>query len=312
MSRFPAAGYCVRMRTKKVLLPLALFALCMVSSGLAQSVLPHSNHVIIVMEENHSYEDVFNTSQMPWLTGMARQYAYSTNSYSNAHYSIPNYMWLTAGQAVTFHDNTTAKFNVDNIVRHLQVAGKTWKEYADGLPYAGYTGYNVGNYVERHNAFPYYTDVANSSERFNIVPFTEFSADVAAQRLPDLAFITPNLIHDGHNGTLAAADQWLRTYIAPVLKTPAFQPGGDGVLIVTFDESHDNDCRPNPSCGPLPGNVGGGKIATVIIGPNVKRGYRSSKLYMEQNILRTMLGLVGVSGGPGASAKAQPMADFFR
>ncbi len=289
---------------------LLTMVICGIASGFGQ--MPRSNHVIIVMEENHSYENVFNSTSMPWLTGMAKKYASADYSYANAHYSIPNYMWMTAGQAVTFRDNTTAKFNVDNIVRHLLVAGMTWKEYAESLPYAGYTGYNTGYYVERHNPFAYFTDVANSSEKNNIVPFREFAPDMKADRLPNFAFVTPNLMHDAHNGTLAEADQWLKTYIAPVLNTPAFQPGGDGVLIITFDESHDSDCRPNPSCSTLPGNVGGGRVATVIIGPNVKRGYRSTTRYMEQNVLRTALGLLGIQGGPGASAAARPMIDMFR
>jgi acid phosphatase len=280
--------------------------------SVAYGQMPQSNHVIIVMEENHSYENVFNGTSMPWLTSMAKQYASAEYSYANAHYSLPNYMWLTAGRAVTFHDNTTAKFNVDNIVRYLLVGGKTWKEYAEGLPYIGYTGYNTGYYVERHNPFAYFTDVAYSSEKSNIVPFTHFAKDINGQRLPNFAFVTPNLMHDAHNGTLAEADQWLKNYIAPVLKSPAFQPGGDGVLIITFDESHDSDCRPNPSCGTLPGNVGGGRVATVMIGPKVKRGYRSSARYMEQNVLRTALDLLGIAGGPGASASARPMADMFR
>ncbi len=289
---------------------LIMAMICGVSVSYGQ--MPRSNHVIIVMEENHSYENVLNSMSMPWLTGMAKHYASADYSYANAHYSIPNYMWLTAGQAVTFHDNTTSKFNVDNIVRYLLVGGKTWKEYAEGLPYVGYTGYNTGSYVERHNPFAYFTDVAYSSEKYNIVPFSHFAKDMAAHRLPNFAFVTPNLMHDAHNGTLAEADQWLKTYIAPILQTPAFQPGGNGVLIITFDESHDWDCRPNPSCGTLPGNVGGGRVATVIIGPNVKRGYRSTTRYMEQNVLRTALDLLGISGGPGASALARPMADMFR
>src|SRR5438105_8005915 len=218
---------------KKSSLFLALMAALAFATQPAHAAMPHSNHVIVVLEENHSYEDVFTGTSMPWLTGMAKQYASASYSYANAHYSIPNYMWLTAGRSVTFNDNTTSKFNVDNIVRYLLTAGKTWKEYADSLPYAGYTGYNTGYYVERHNPFAYFTDVANSTEKYNIVPFTHFSQDLAAQRLPNFAFVTPNLMHDAHNGSLAAADQWLKTNIAPILNTPAFQPGGDGVLIVT-------------------------------------------------------------------------------
>ena len=289
-----------------------LVGLCFALVLGASAQVPASNHVIVVMEENHSYEDVFNSTSMPWLTGMARQYTYLQYSYANAHYSIPNYMWLTTGRAVTFNDGSTSRYDVDNLVRHLLTAGKTWKEYADSLPYTGYTGYSSGYYVARHNPFAYFTDVANSSQRYNMVPFTHFASDVTNRRLPNLAFVTPNLQHDGHNGGLGTADAWLKTYIAPVLSTPAFQPGGDGVLIITFDESHDTDCRPNVSCGALPGNVGGGRIATVILGPKVKRGYRSPYKYMEPNILRTVLDLLGVSGGPGASATAKPIADVWR
>lgn len=296
-------------RPAQVLLIVALLSL---GSTLLHAQLPHSSHVVIVMEENHSYEDVFNGTSMPWLKGMAKQYAFAQYSYADAHYSLPNYMWLTTGQAVTFNDRTTSKFDVDNIVRYLLVGGKTWKEYAESLPYAGYIGYSTGAYVEGHDPFSYFKDVVNSSQKDNIVPFTQFSQDVAAGRLPNFAFVTPNGSHDGHNAPLAAADAWLKTNIAPVLKMPPFQPGGDGVLIITFDESRDTDCRPNPTCGHLPGNVGGGRIATVIIGPQVKQGYRSATPYMEENVLRTILDLLGISGGPGASATAKPMADIFR
>jgi phosphatidylinositol-3-phosphatase len=275
----------------------------------AVAAVPVSNHVYVLMEENHSYESVIGNSAMPYFNLLAQQYGLATEYYANSHYSIPNYMWLTAGAYVTMNDNTKATFNVDNIVPHLQVAGKSWKEYAESLPYEGYTGYNVGNYVERHDPFPYFTDVADSSEKNNIVPFTELSTDIANHDLPNYAFITPNLLDDAHNGTLAAADKWLKTNIAPLIASPEFQQ--DGILIITWDESFDSDCRPVPSCPPLPENKGGGRIATLVIGPRVKSGYKSTTFYQHPSVLKTMSEALGLTTFPGAAQSAPDMGEFF-
>lgn len=284
----------------------------------SRAQVPASQHVYIVVEENHSYESV--VGQMPYLNGLAAKYALLTNSYANSHYSIPNYMWLTTGAYVTSNDNTQLTFNVDNITRHLAVAGKSWKEYAEGLPNTGYVGYNLPSgcgsnctYVERHNPFPYFSDVATSSEALNIVPFTELAQDITNGTLPNYGFITPNLQDDAHNGTLAQADTWLQTNIAPLLATPAFQPGGDGILIITFDESADNDCRPAASCPALPENQGGGRIYTVVIGPQVKKGCQSNVFTEHHGVLRTMMESLGLSstGFPGAAANTFDLADVF-
>ena len=276
----------------------------------AAAAVPASQHVFVLVLENHSYESVIGNPTMPYLNMLAKRYGLATQYYANSHYSIPNYMWLAAGAVVTTNDNTTARFDVDNIVRHLQVAGKTWKEYAEGLPYAGYVGYNVGNYVERHNPFPYFMDVANSSEKYNIVPFTELAADIAARTLPNYAFITPNLVDDAHNGTLSSSDKWLQAHLPVLLNSPEFQ--SDGILFITFDESVDSDCRPAPSCPPLPESKGGGRVATIVIGPKVKPGYRSTHFYQHPSVLKTMALALGLTTFPGAAATAADMSEFFQ
>jgi acid phosphatase len=281
------------------------------------SGVPSSQHVFLVVEENHNYEQVIGNASMPYLNSLANRYGLAINYDANSHYSIPNYMWLAAAAPVTMNDNTTAKFNMDNIVRHLMVAGKTWKAYAESLPYAGYVGYNrpagcSGStcvYAERHVPLTYFTDIANSSERFNIVPFTQLAQDIANHALPNYGFVTPNLQHDAHNGTLATADQWLKTNIAPLIASPEFQQ--DGILIITFDEGPDTDCRPLASCPALPENGGGGRVATIVIGPKVLRGFKSSGHYKHPNILRTMGEALGLTTFPGTAATSAAMADFF-
>jgi acid phosphatase len=53
--------------------------------------------------------------------------------------------------------------------------------------------------------------------------------------LPAVGLITPNLIHDGHNGTLAQADDWLRSWIPVLMSGPDWQ-GGRLAIAVAFDE----------------------------------------------------------------------------
>ena len=291
----------------RVLVLSVVAAMCL--SAAAFAAVPASSHVFVVVEENHSYESVIGNTSMPYFNSLAQKYGLATQYYANSHYSIPNYMWLAAGAYVTMSDNTTSKFTVDNIVPHLLVAGKTWKEYAESLPYAGYTGYNTGYYVERHDPFAYFTDVANSSQKYNIVPFTELATDIANHTLPNYGFITPNLVDDAHNGTLATADQWLQKNIAPLIASPEFQK--DGILIITFDESVNTDCRPAASCPALPENVGGGRVATVVIGPKVKPGYRSTTFYQHPSTLKTMAMALGLTSFPGAATSAPDMGEFF-
>ena len=65
------------------------------------------------------------------------------------------------------------------------------------------------------------------------------------------------------------------------------------------------------TCPKLPENQGGGHIATILVGPNVTPGTKSSTFYQHPSALRTVLTALGISGGPGASASAPVMADFF-
>jgi hypothetical protein len=298
-------SFCKYGRTAAIIAALAGLSL----HCLAQ--VPQSDHVFLLMEENHSYEQVLGNPAMPYLNSLAKSYAVAANYDANSHYSIPNYFWITSGAYVTLNDGTTKKFNVNNVTRLLNSAGKTWKAYEESLPYSGYVGPSTGNYQENHDPFSYFTDVVYSSEKFNIVPFTKFSVDLSNNNLPNYTFIKPNGSHDGHNGNLSAADTWLKTNIAPLLATPMFQPGGDGILIITFDESYDSDCRPLTSCPSLPENGGGGRVATLIISPLVKAGYKSSVFYQHPSVLRTMLLALGISNAPGAAQYAPPL-DVFR
>ncbi len=263
------------------------------------------------MEENHSYSQVVGNSNMPYLNSLIQQYGLATNYDANSHYSLPNYFWITTGKYLTLDDGTTAVFNTDNIVRQLLLAGKTWKAYEESIPSVGYTGPTVEPYEKNHNPFAYLSDVVNSSQVNNMVPFTQFATDITNGHLPNFGWIGPNGNHNGHNAGLATMDSWLKANLPQLLNTPAFQPGGDGLLIITFDESVDSDCAPLTTCPKLPENGGGGHVVTVLIGPNVKKGFRTGTFYQHPSVLRTALLAMGITTAPGAAATAPLMGEFF-
>jgi len=278
---------------------IAVLALMAVVLGAASAQIPASQHVVVVVEENHDYTQVIGSRSMPYLNSLANQYGLATQYYANTHPSIGNYFMMTTGQIITNNDNYNSVVTADNLVRHLLSAGKTWKSYAEGLPSVGYVGGDTGEYVRHHNPFTYLSDVYNSPvQKLNLVPFTHFATDLNNNALPDISFVIPNLIDDAHDGTLQQADAWLQSNIAPLLTNSAFQQ--DGILIIVFDESASDNTH------------GGGRIAFVAVGPNVVLGGRSSHLYRHENLLRTISEAVGLTTFPGAAATASDMHDLFR
>jgi len=260
---------------------------------------PLFGHVVLLVEENHSYSEVIGNASMPYLNGLASQYGLATQYFADAHPSIPNYFMLTTGQPITFDDSFNGTVSADNLVRHLITAGKTWKSYAESLPAVGYAGGDSYPYLRRHNPFSYFSDVVNSSNQKNsLVPFTQFAADLTNNQLPQFSLIVPNALNDAHDASLAQADSWLKANIAPLLANPQFQK--DGLLIIVFDEAADTDF-----------SHGGGQVPAVIISPLAKRGYKSTKVYQHQSTLRLIMEGLGVSGYPAAAQVAPSMGEFF-
>jgi hypothetical protein len=269
-----------------------------------------ADHVFLVVLENHSFGQVIGNPAMPYLNGLATAHSLAADYFANAHPSIPNYFMLTTGNLETLDDNFTGTISDDNIVRALTGAGKTWKAYVESIPSVGYTGPNAGTYLKRHNPFSYFSDVANSpAQAANMVPFSQLSTDLNAGSLPNFVYIVPNSQNDAHDcpgggssctddQELAAADAWLKANIDPVINSPKF---GNSVLIITFDESVATDFT-----------NGGGQVATVLVGPHVKTGFRASTMYQHQSLLHTILQLLNVNDMPGASAVAASMGEFFQ
>jgi phosphatidylinositol-3-phosphatase len=261
--------------------------------------LPKAGHVVVVVEENRDYSDVFHTT-MPYLDSLAAQYGYASNYYANTHPGIGDAMMMTTGTLAATSNTYSGTVSSDNLVRQLLVLGKTWKSYAENLPSVGYTGGDVPYYVKYRNAFAYFTDVANSTnQKTGLVPFTQFATDLKNGTLPNLSWVLPNTSNDANIGTRAAADLWLKNNIGPLLANATFK--ADGVLIILFDQARTDNTN------------GGGKVYAVVVSPAFsKTAYVSSTTYQHQSLLRTVLGLLGGTTFPGSAATAPAMSEFFK
>lgn len=264
--------------------------------------------VALVMEENHSYEQVIGNAAMPYLNSLVQQGASATQYYATMHPSISNYFMLTTGATQTSDNGFPGPVSADNLARELTAAGRTWKVYAENLPSVGYLGDSSGGYVKHHNPFVYFTDVINSSQQAaNIVPFSQFASDLNAGQLASFSMIIPNLPDDAHsckdattcddNSMLATADGWLKTNIAPLLASPEFQK--NGLLLIAFDESNIADIR-----------NGGGHVPFVAVGPRAHAGVQSAVAYRHENTLKTVCSVLGIANCPGAAATASAEDDM--
>jgi hypothetical protein len=287
---------------------------CVLFAGIASAQdVPRSSHVWMITEENHSYEDVVENSQMPYYNQLLNEYGLATQFYANQHSSLPALMWLVAGAPVDRNNNTAScNHGNDNIVRELLGHGYTWRSYQENMPYAGFQGLFGGthnSYYRRHNPLIDFSDACpGTGQDTNSVPYSQMAADFAQGRTVNYAYITPDAFQDAHNGSLQAADQWLQANVPAILARPEFSSGGDGILFIVWDEGSlhkDNRCSAtvNQGCG--------GRTATLVIGPQVKRGYKSATTYHDENILKTVCAAMGLSTCPGAAQNAAPMADFF-
>jgi len=270
-----------------------------------QLQVPRSKHVVLVMEENQSYSSVVGQDNVwPNYNKLIETGALPTNYYANSHPSIGNYFMLTTGQLLTTHDGSTTVWNVDNMARRMLSTGTSFKIYAEGIT-QGYVGGNTGLYLIRHNPFAMLSDIADNAQVENetIWPFSQFAVDVANNALPEFSYIVPDIDDDAHARTPQQADTWLQANVVTPLSTyTPFQAGGDGLLIVDFDEAKDSDITD-----------GGGHVAPVLWGPNVEVGYtqQSATVYQHQSMLYTMMEALGLQDPPGLAATAPSMAEFF-
>ena len=236
--------------------------------------IPAFTHVVLLVFENHEASEIAGNPDARTFNALAHRYATLTSYDGLAHPSLPNYLALVSGstQGIT-SDCTDCIVRGRSLADTLAAAGKTWKTYAEDLPYRGFTGGSAGRYAKKHDPFLYFRDVADSRTlRNRVVPLTQLGRDLARHRLPDFSLVIPNLCSDMHDCSVATGDAWLKAHVEPLLRSPELR---GGVVFVVFDEGTSD-------------TGGGGRVEALVLGPTVRRGSRFTKPTNHYGLLRTI------------------------
>lgn len=253
----------------------------------AAAAVPRPRHIVVVMEENHSYQEITGSSQARYLHFLARHGALFTQSHAVAHPSEPNYLALFSGSThgVT-SDACPLSFGGPNLGADLIAAKLSFAGYSEDLPATGSPACVSGEYARKHVPWTNFRNVPRSDSR----PLSGFPENLA--RLPTVSFVIPDLCHDMHDCSVGTGDTWLRTHLH---RYAAWALKHDSLLIVTWDE--DDGTVVN-------------HIPTIFYGPMVAPG-RYAQRITHYRVLRTIEAAYGLRRD-GRAAAAAPITGVWK
>ena len=221
--------------------------------------------------ENHSYPNIIGSSQAAYINTVAKECGSATNYHNITHPSLPNYIAATSGLALSslpgFLPDCSPAAGCNTSAKSIFGQVKTWKSYEENMP-SNCDRINAGNYAVRHNPAAYYTALHNCSS--NDVPYSHLATDLAHNQLPQFSFITPNLIDDMHNGTIAQGSKWLASHLPAILNSAEYKNGSTAVF-VTWDEGEEGHEVKGEHCSTNTSDVSC-HIPTLVISPSTKAG----------------------------------------
>ena len=175
------------------------------------SSVPTPAHVVVVMEENHSYSDIIGNSSAPYMNSLASQGALLTSSFGVTHPSEPNYMALFAGSTFGLSADTCPVSEGSDRQPRLRTARR--RPHLQGLLGRAAQDRFDDLHLRQLRAQALALDQLQQRARPRTrCPSSSFPTDYT--KLPTLSFVIPNLNDDMHNGTIAQADTWLKNNLS--------------------------------------------------------------------------------------------------
>jgi hypothetical protein len=227
----------------------------------------HWRHVVWIVMENHSYEEIIGSNAAPYMNRLAGRCGLATNFHAITHPSLPNYIAMTSGRTHGIDD--------DDAPRAHRLHGKSifsqlhgdWRSLEESMPSKCALS-SSGRYAVKHNPAAYYLRIRRACRRRDVPYHLSGRLDISAR----FTFVTPNSCHDMHDCSVATGDSWLRRFMAKLLAKRRYARGRTAVFI-TFDEAFDGSA--------------GNHIPTIVVAPSVHRGKRSDKRFSLYSLLRT-------------------------
>jgi phosphatidylinositol-3-phosphatase len=256
----------------------------------ARPLVPDFKHIIVIVFENHEFDSVIGSRAMPDFNRYADGNTLLTQYYAITHPSLPNYLAIFGGDTFGISSDCENCFvSAPNLMDQVEVSGRTWRGYFQDMPHSCFVQ-DTAIYVQKHNPFMYFDSIRLDATRCNrsVVPFPQLEKDLAAGALPDFVYIMPNSCvstdddFSNPDCNLGLADFWLSgvmgmlmDYLKPRAATEPY------LIVLTWDEGQGSH-----SCCGLPAKAGG-RVATVLISPLAKSGFKDNTPYTHYSLLKT-------------------------
>ena len=263
-----------------------LIAITLLILSSAAHALPRPDHVVVVIEENHGYEQIMK-NRHSYMHALAKRGVLFTESYGVTHPSQPNYLALFSGatHGIT-DDNCPINLVGDNLASVLTGKHLSFATYSEDLPATDDKECISGAYQRKHNPAANWSDLPAGTN----LPTSLFPTDFS--KLPTVSFVIPNMNNDMHDGSFTAADEWLKAHLEPYVNW-AYQH--NSLLILTWDE---DDLK------------GDNHIVTILAGPMIQSGTSTQRID-HYNVLRTLLDVYDLPS-LGASLNAAPITGIWK
>lgn len=257
---------------------ITIVAISLLTSCNQKPEVPRPDHVIVVIEENHGYDELIGSADAPFINQLAKAGALFTDAHGVTHPSQPNYLAIFSGSIQGVTDDkclqSETPYTTPNLAASLIDKGFTFKGYAQTMPSVGFleceylkspiTGATL--YARKHAPWVNWQGTKTNNIPASLsLPMTAFPKDFS--KLPTVAFVIPDMDNDMHNigapGDKAAiqrGDQWLKENLSAYVE---WAKTHNSLLIVTFDE---DDFKPV------------NHIPTFFVGAQVKPGQYSEKI----------------------------------
>ena len=259
------------------------------------------DHVVWILYENKSRQQVIDSPDAPYLSSMAHQCAQAMNWNHLSKTSLTNYIAMTSGSLgsngeITSNRDTTVW--PQSSVSLFEQLGTGARQLAESMPSNCYLK-GSGDFAINHAPLQYYTRIRNTLCPTQAVPLGA-TPDLSAR----FTLIVPNKLHDMHrtpqtttlSQKVKAGDTWTAGYLPKVLASPEYQSGRT-VVILTWDEATTKVTQ----------------VPFIVISPYVRPGTAVTTRYDHYSLLRTteqMLGLTTYLGHAADSTTGDFRRDF--
>lgn len=328
------------MKSPPLLLVAAAFGAASFLAAVTQANSHPIDRIFVVVMENHNFDEIIGRTdssglvyETPFITQLAAQNGLALDAFGVTAPSLGNYVSLLAGDSFGIHDDQGSCYakpkpqnchaiDSRNLVDTLEAKGMTWGAYMESEPTIGFLGVQWplkgdGLYRQKHNPFPYFTDIATNAHRMHhIKPFQYLAGDLTPQ-MPNFVFITPNECHDMHGANplcpgpfdqlIVDGDNEIQYLVTLITGSNAFTP--NSLIFITWDEGD----RSNQGCCDSPA-IGGGHIPMIVLSGTTGPQLRSAVPYNEYSILATIESVWGLQqlGYTKDTANVKPMLDLIR